>query len=142
MDDDDPEAPRKSVMSRNRRSTPVEEDFALIGAVRIDPAQHFHQASTCRHHSRRLWRGISPASTLRLTLLSACTPAKCLLMSRISRKGIHSCAPCCKEVPRHRVGRSHPDAGPGVSLIWFLLVIAAADENLLPVALCRSPSGA
>ena len=62
----------------------LEMDLAVIGAVRIDAAQHLHQRRFAGAvFADNAW--ISPARDRRLTLSSAFTPGNVLVMPRISR---------------------------------------------------------
>src|SRR5215510_15885066 len=75
-----------------------------------------------------------PASTVKLTSRNACTPAKLLLTPRISSIAVIAVSPCLifPERPAGADRRLPDELG---SLELRALVIAAVNQNLLPIAL-------
>ena len=130
VDDDDAER-SLSAMPRKARSSPSKTDLALVGAVRIDAAQHLHQ--------RRFAGAVLAdqrvdlaAPHRRLTLSSAFTPGNVLVMPRISRMG----SPSAPSLPAGGgPAGARPARRPGSLLDLVLGVVAAADQELSQLVL-------
>ena len=109
-------------MSLNGAGLALEEDLALVAAVRVDAAEHLHQG--------RLAGAVLAADGVDLALRgrsdvtseSALTPGKVLVIERISRTGP------AMVVPSNPTGR-------GGYLSCVCGVVAVVDEHLLVVGL-------